>query len=318
MFNKPIKNSLVYKQYRAWRKRKNRPDYPNILMIQTASMCNLKCLSCPYPILSKRGQIQAGVMAESLFDKILEECRTLPLSRISPYWNNEPFLDPKFKTRLFKLREVAGEKTEVHVSTNGSRLFEDIWEQTANCLDRMHLSAQGGIVNREKLIEGMPSIDYDAYYKNVVGFLNFLKKGNFRLQTKDVIINNVLPFESDAAMDKEIAFWKPFGVRLNFGGFNSYSGMVNMDQESSNQPKSKRIFGCSDKDRPIQAMHVLLNGDCVICCNDWVREIVVGNVNESSLKEIWNSNTYKHHVKLIYSGKENPEHMCANCDLAIR
>ena len=318
MLNRAIKSSVAYKRYRAWRKQRSRRDFPNILMIQTASMCNLKCVSCPYPILSKQGKIKAGVMDEPLFDKIVDECSTLPVSRISPYWNNEPYLDPGFKARLKKLRDVAGTSAEVHISTNGSRLFQDIWEETANCLDRMHLSAQGGIVNREQLLKGMPGIDFDVYYENVIGFLNFLDTGNFRLKRENVIINNVLPFDSEADMDAEKKFWQPFGVRLNFGGFNSYSGMVDMGQEPSTPDQSQPIFGCADKDRPIQAMHILLNGDCVICCNDWVSEVVLGNVKESTLAEIWNSDTYKYHVNEVYSGKTCPGHICSRCDLARR
>ena len=101
-----IKHTRIYKKWRAARKLRNRKDHPEILMVQTASMCNAACSSCPYPMLTKAKAIPHGIMTDSLFDRIVDEARRWELKRISPYWNNEPFLDPKFMPRLEQLRSA--------------------------------------------------------------------------------------------------------------------------------------------------------------------------------------------------------------------
>ena len=35
------------------------------------------------------------------------------------------------------------------------------------------------------------------------------------------------------------------------------------------------------------------NGDVVLCCVDWERTTVFGNIHEQSLREIWNSEKYR-------------------------
>lgn len=310
-----IKDTHLYKRFRANKKLAKRKPFPSIIMIQTASMCNADCPCCPYPYLNEGKKLLHGFMSDDLFDKIVEELRHHSPARVSPYWNNEPMIDPKFLERAKKLREVLPQSTKLHISTNASRLDEKSWDVMANCFDKLHISAQGGITNKENFEKNMPGIQYDIFVKNVEGFLNFITNNNHRLKADQITINNVIEYENQNLFDREMECWKPYGVNVNIGGFNSYSGTVKIQQSKSDV--GNRVYGCKDKDRPIQAMHILANGDSVLCCNDWVREIVLGNVNQSSLEEIWNSKKYLTQAKTIYSGKEIRSHMCSKCDLAL-
>jgi len=44
---------------------------------------------------------------------------------------------------------------------------------------------------------------------------------------------------------------------------------------------------------PIQTINVGWNGDVCLCCNDYHREHVFGNVNKQSLREIWDNPEYR-------------------------
>lgn len=310
-----IKDTHLYKKYRAGKKLARRKPFPSIVMLQTASMCNADCPCCPYPYLNDEKKLLHGFMSDELFEKIVEELGRHSPARVSPYWNNEPMIDPKFMERVQKLRNALPDTTKLHISTNASKLDESKWDVMAECFDKLHISAQGGITQQENFEKNMPGIDYDVFVKNVKGFLQYVNDNDCRLKPDQITINNVIDYESDDALQTEKAFWKPYGVNVNIGGFNSYSGTVQIQE--AHKGKGTRIYGCKDKDRPIQAMHILVNGDCVLCCNDWVREMVLGNASESSLEEIWNAKKYLSQAKVIYSGKEIGSHMCAKCDLAI-
>lgn len=312
-----IKESGWYKKWRAQRKARNRANHPGILMVQTITMCNAACSCCPYPGLTRTKAIPHGVMEDDLFDKIVADARGFDLKRISPYWNNEPFLDPKFPQRLETLRSTFPRAT-LHVSTNGSRLEPELWPLVANCMDRLHISAQGGVMDRASFEKNFLKINYDNYRSNVEGFLKYLAAHQTRLKLENVVINNVIQFASAEAKAVEEAYWHRQGVHTNFGGFNSYSGTITLQPRKRYGSEGMPIYGCADKDRPLQAMHVLFDGSCVLCCNDWIREVVVGNARDESLSEIWNGPAYQQHVRTIYSGKCAPEHMCNKCDQAIR
>jgi len=306
----------MYKSWRAARKHRQRKDSPAILMIQTVSMCNAACTCCPYPELNRTKAIPHGMMSDELFDRIVDDARHFDLKRVSPYLNNEPFLDPKFASRLEKLK-TAFPRAVLHVSTNGSRLEPELWKLVANSINKLHISAQGGVTDRTAFERNFLKMDYEKYVANVSGFLTMVAKGGYRLRAENIAINNVIDFPSAEALEKEIAYWKPFGVGINFGGFNSYSGAITI-QARTFSSTSLPVYGCADKDRPIQAMHVLFDGACVLCCNDWTREVVVGNANERSLSDIWNGEEYRRHVAAIYSGRTIGNHMCVKCDQAIR
>jgi len=44
---------------------------------------------------------------------------------------------------------------------------------------------------------------------------------------------------------------------------------------------------------PIRKIYVRADGELRLCCNDYFREVRLGNVNETKLIDIWNSQTYK-------------------------
>jgi len=310
-----LKKTIWYKRHRAARKINARPDHPEILMIQTITMCNAACSCCPYPGLTRAKAIPHGTMTDELFAKVVDEARGFDLKRVAPYWNNEPFLDPKFLPRLETLRRTFP-KAVLHVSTNATKLEPDTWATVANCMDRLHISAQGGVTDRDSFERNFLKVNYDKYRVNVEGFLTFLAKGNHRLKLDKIAVNNVIAFPSSQARQEEELYWHKYGVSTNFGGFNSYFGTITIQPRRAGIAPGP-IYGCADKDRPIQAMHVLHDGSCVLCCNDWTRTVIVGDASKDSLHDIWNSEAYRDQVAAIYSAKPCSNHMCCECDLAI-
>jgi radical SAM protein with 4Fe4S-binding SPASM domain len=70
----------------------------------------------------------------------------------------------------------------------------------------------------------------------------------------------------------------------------------------------------SDCIRPSREMCVLYNGDCVLCCVDWHRTVVLGNVQEQSIREVWNNARYLQIRRALKEGDaENLPPICVNC-----
>jgi radical SAM protein with 4Fe4S-binding SPASM domain len=54
------------------------------------------------------------------------------------------------------------------------------------------------------------------------------------------------------------------------------------------------------------------NGDVMLCCNDWTRSNVYGNIYQTSLWTIWSDNLQQKRLELL-SGQRNG--VCANCNI---
>jgi radical SAM protein with 4Fe4S-binding SPASM domain len=73
-----------------------------------------------------------------------------------------------------------------------------------------------------------------------------------------------------------------------------------------------KVIGCNNMgSRPDTWIHINANGDVFICCNDYDFETVFGNVNEKSIKEIWESQQRKDMIKHSYNT------LCRTCVHAI-
>jgi MoaA/NifB/PqqE/SkfB family radical SAM enzyme len=71
-------------------------------------------------------------------------------------------------------------------------------------------------------------------------------------------------------------------------------------------PSEANIFSCDQN--PWETTHILANGDVVVC---EVRDkVVMGNLNESSLDQIWNGSAYREFRREYQLGQTSP---CNNC-----
>jgi MoaA/NifB/PqqE/SkfB family radical SAM enzyme len=82
-----------------------------------------------------------------------------------------------------------------------------------------------------------------------------------------------------------------YKYRVHWGGMedhglvlNNRSGVVDwmgIDESTIEAVKNKPCY------YPFYKMFVDWNGDCILCCNDWNREQVVGNLITQSLSDVW-------------------------------
>lgn len=78
---------------------------------------------------------------------------------------------------------------------------------------------------------------------------------------------------------------------------------------------NKKVIGCNGgigiRSRTNEWIHINPNGDLFICCADYDFETIYGNVNSTSLKDIWNSKERSDMILKSYSD------MCTKCSAAI-
>jgi radical SAM protein with 4Fe4S-binding SPASM domain len=67
-------------------------------------------------------------------------------------------------------------------------------------------------------------------------------------------------------------------------------------------------------DWPLTSMVVTLNGNVVLCCNDYYETEVIGNVRTQSLRDVWTDRRFENFRRALSRGDRTVSHLCADCD----
>jgi radical SAM protein with 4Fe4S-binding SPASM domain len=67
-------------------------------------------------------------------------------------------------------------------------------------------------------------------------------------------------------------------------------------------------------DAPLATMVITMNGNVVLCCNDYFETEVIGNVATHSLREVWCSEPFERFRSALSKGDRTASKLCVSCD----
>ena len=289
--------------------------FPQYLEIQTQTLCNAHCSICPYT--GVENEVYEGknlIMPMETITKIINEAANYKqyVKRVIPYLNNEPTLD---KRLVDILRLIKSKGFFVELSTNGVGLNQKLSFEIINekLVDNLRISFFGG--TKETYNSTMTRMDFGTSYKRIK---NFCDLNNAKEKPIDLEIVYVLNPKDNA--EYETRNLKELFPEENIHLFGY------LDRAGNNKEKNKTIYqdcltgtftlnGCS-LHRPDERVCIVNNGDVVLCSQDWRRQIIVGNVNDTSLFNIWNGESFEK-VRQKVHGKIRAEKdfLCHSCKL---
>jgi hypothetical protein len=263
--------------------------FPKYIQIQTHSYCNGRCSYCPYQQVNK--EVSMGIMNELLFYKIIDECLQHNMKRIVLYLQNEPLMD----SRLFHFINYIRNKSKVviELSTNGILLNTTIQSKLLK-VDNLRL---------------LLNINEDTPLNNIFEYVK--QKPNGR--TIAIVYKGYLSKEKFFVVRDFFSKHKRiFHVSLWNGIVDNRAGNVNLYKNVLNVSSLKGK--CRDK-RDTEWIHVLWNGDVILCCQDWRRTVILGNVVSHTISDIFNSKEYNIIRDYMSSKKEVPKNfICRLCN----
>lgn len=282
--------------------------------IQTTSYCNGRCIICPH----RDVVINPQHMNQELFEKIIDEINELSRGGenvlIIPYLNGEPLMDPQICQRLDIIRDKLPE-CKIELSTNLSLLQSSILEAIVrNGVDDLRISCFGW---EDSYHQSMPGLDFDCFQKQLRLLLDYLKKrGMLHIVSITVVLHPLLR-QSDIKAIKTLAEQEK--IRLNMWGALDRAGNVSSFRNTVNISDSDerlKRYTCAQR-RHLERMHILANGDVVLCCQDWRRDIVLGNALKSSLQTIWTNMDYIEIRSAIDEPNIPYPELCKKCKILI-
>ncbi|MBS3125284.1 SPASM domain-containing protein [Candidatus Woesearchaeota archaeon] len=281
-------------------------QFPKAIEIQTTSACNAACIVCPHPVVVS--ELPKGYMTDELFEKIIGQIGTKSV-RVIPYLNSEPFLDPHFIRRLNHVSEVCP-NAEIEVSTNLSRVDELARDKLRSArITEMRLSVFG--FTKETYERIMPGLSWASTKAHLDCLAN---DNDLRKRISEIGLVLVdFPLMTPEDVETARAYCVEKDITFHFWGFLDRARNVPL---YSNSVYRTTIHGCEQR-RPLDRMHVGLDGRVILCCQDWRQTHILGDLNTQSIEEVWHSEKYQNVRRRIYIDGTNAPDLCKKCKLAI-
>jgi MoaA/NifB/PqqE/SkfB family radical SAM enzyme len=282
---------------------------PKIVEFQTTTLCTAKCTVCPWPEV--KGASKPVNMTDAIWQKLLKDLNEVKPSRIIPYLNNEPLVDKRLEERIKTLREMNPD-CEIEISTNGKLLTRDKAEALLRLgITDLFISVFGYDKDSHARVMGL---DYDLICKNLLSLKDVREK--IHSSTKVSIIQVIAPDISQDLMAKAKNFFESLDFEVLNYGYLDRAGNVKESLLGKSQRDVKLIPKGCELNRHYERMYVLTDGTVTFCCHDWRVVEPVGNIMETSLKEIWESVHYQD-IRDKIDGKKSSEEsfLCRKCKL---
>lgn len=286
----------------------SRVMYLRALEIQTTTICNGKCIVCPHKdIYHKNPPI---FMDFEIFKKIIDQIKDDIDVRIIPYLNCEPLADNHIWDKLKYIRQVCPNH-QLELSSNISLLtFDDFKYLRDVHINDFRISCFG--FEKETYEKMMPGLSWESSFEKLYMLAEYYFKEKPFDQLSLVMIEHDLVPQKD--YDLAIEFCNRYGIKFNKWGFLDRAG--NVKNFKNKIVRRSGLYTCQQK-RPYERLHILANGNIIACCQDWREEIVLGNIHNNSIQEIWSSSLYQLFRQKIANKYEETPDLCKRCKLFI-
>jgi MoaA/NifB/PqqE/SkfB family radical SAM enzyme len=274
--------------------------------IETTLDCNSRCIMCAHST-----QEMHGTMTKELFEKIIDDCHRNKISTVELCGYGEPLLDKYFFDRVKYLRKY---NMNYGFFTNGSLLdsYKAKMLFELGGLVRVNFSVCGYDKNIYESV--MVGLKRDNAYNNI---LNFLQLKN-SLKQKNLIVG-VLTVKTNINkkdMRRFCKYWlnqkginyvitADLGDRTGDRDVNEIGPLGLMHRKDRRLMPCKKLWG---------VLYIYFDGRVAPCPdNDDKRQLIVGDVNKQTLREIYSGDILRNLRNLHLSNKREVHNVCGKC-----
>lgn len=280
---------------------------PVDVSLELASTCNLACKYC-YHSDEKNLPFKKGFMHLETAYKIINSCAMIEVNSLKFNYRGESTLHPNFYSIVYRAKELAKGSRFIDRITNSNFNFmtikENIFEGLA-CQTKVKVSFDSFIP--EVMEKQRVKSNHALVLKNIDYFYNHPHR--IKSETELVIQSVRTLLNKDEDLEGQIKRRWP---EAKYSIRDMVTGRVNADL-SSLESKSRNI---ENRKTCLQAHNRLIfnwDGKAQVCCPDISSKIIVGDINNESVYEIFNSVKAKN-IRIDLKNKEaflyNP---CRNC-----
>jgi hypothetical protein len=274
--------------------------------IETVSACQQRCCFCPVSVAPR----PVTRMPTELFFRILEQLaaiRTVEGVFLNHY--NEPFLDTRLPNMV---RGIASRNMKLGINTNAAVPFDPArWRGTEGMITLLTVNIHTLDRERYRLERGRDDLatvlaNIDLYLRHRVA--------------EDLCL--VVLGHGDVLHDRDIAAitarFAGTGVRIMPHLLMDRCG--NVKTVAPVPDRGEWLAGCEQTgSRVLEHIHVLPDGRCVLCCEDYGEEHIVGDLRTQSVVEVMRGESLARHRQRIYGAAPcEAGYICRACAYAVQ
>ena len=280
-------------------------SFPKYFEIETVNACNARCVMCPLQGSRRKP------MTDELFKKISEEIidHASLVKRVALYRDGEPLLDPKLAARIQVFKE--GGIKRVGISTNVSLLDQTRAEGILKAgIDEVILSIDS---LQKEVFEGIRiGLKFETVLDNALRFIDL--RNAIRPETQ-IWVRMVRQQANEDEWEDYEAFWKAKlarADRVNFHHIHNWGGQLEETGDLMTRHQNTEKFS------PCIALWSLMpifsNGKVPLCNVDYQKKYELGDINTSSIWEIWKSGQMNAFRDKHLKQRKTEIRICADCN----
>lgn len=281
---------------------------PYCIFIDPSSACNFKCTFCMNQKIKS-----PHIMNMGLFKKIIDNLQEFEdkVKTIRLYGFGEPLLN-KYFCDMVRYAKSSNKVVNVDTTTNASLLNTELIKDLVDSrIDRINISIEAMDTDKYRKFTQNNNVAYEDIVKKIEELFKLKKDtvvfikidGDYLSEEeKDNFINTFSKISDGCDIEHTMNCWRDFEVKE----VNKVVGIYG-------QPL-KEVMVC-----PYVFYSFLIHSDgCAsICFLDWNKKLLIGDVNNNSVKSLWEDKVFNDFRVMMLNKKRKDNDICRDCGQLI-
>ena len=266
-----------------------------VISIENTTFCAANCVMCP----REKFRHRLENMSFDLFKKSVDEAISCGVECIQICGFGDPAIDPNF---IEEMKYVKGKYPHIRLgTTNTCHMIKGaVLDAVCEYMDEIVISMYGMTKASYEKIHG-GALKFEEVRQNIDILLTREKRPH-------AVIDFLLMPENENELEEWRAYYEPKADRCDVWRLQNWAGYL------YNQDREKPFRECF-RINSLNGMFIRTDGSVSICCMDYNRDLVMGNIRQQSLKDIIAGKSIKYLQDINHKGGGIESHpICGNCD----
>ena len=280
-----------------------KPLFPREIFLDLTSFCNHACVFCSNHLLKHK-----VTMKKDMVCKVLKEAYECGIRDIGMYATGESFMVKELAEYIKEAKKIGYEY--IFITTNGALVDEKRGKAVLDAgLDSLKFSISAGTREMYKKIQGKD--DFEKVIANLKWVYKYREQSGLKYRIYvTMVYTKVTEPEVETLKNLVMPYcdeWDPHPINNQCGKMFENNELGKID---ANNPRGRgfreRCF------QPFKSFTVTPEGYMTACVLDYSKDLVIADLNKTSMKEAWASETYKK-FRERHINKDLKGMICHNC-----
>jgi len=279
------------------------PPFPKEIFLDLTSFCNHACVFCSNPHIKNK-----TTMKQDMVKRVLREAYDCGVRDLALYATGESFLVKNLAEYVAEAKAIGYEY--LFITSNGALATPERVQPVLDAgLDSIKFSISAGRRETYKEIQGKD--DFDQVLANLKWISEYraTSKLKYRIYVT-MVYTNKTESEVDILRDLVLPYideWDPHPLNNQCGNRYENNELGNINANSPRGRGHRKV--CF---QPFKSFSITPEGLVSACVLDYSKDLIVADLNKTTLKEAWSNEIYKNfrdrHLKQDLKGL-----ICYNC-----